>query len=204
MESRNRVLVSRIRHSCSLSSVESANIGLSAICICNNGTTCWKRVLFGYILFSLSTFGLIMVDLVTSGKGGIWNYVGICVLVCVLDLQMPVSKEGLLELDLSFMHPEFNQSFFAGLAASGALTSGLRLLTKAAFDNTVRVLVSNVYRLFFLFISKFYSNSLSLLKYLFGWDLVGRYVPLIECMRLECRKGLVMTFVAGSLLLFHG
>lgn len=28
------------------------------------------------------------------------------------------------------------QSFFAGLAASGALTSGLRLITKAAFDKT--------------------------------------------------------------------
>lgn len=28
------------------------------------------------------------------------------------------------------------QSFFAGLAASGALTSGLRLITKAVFDKT--------------------------------------------------------------------
>jgi equilibrative nucleoside transporter 1/2/3 len=30
----------------------------------------------------------------------------------------------------------FPQSFFAGLAASGALTSGLRLITKAAFDKS--------------------------------------------------------------------
>jgi hypothetical protein len=30
----------------------------------------------------------------------------------------------------------FLQSFFAGLAASGALTSGLRLITKAAFDKS--------------------------------------------------------------------
>jgi len=28
----------------------------------------------------------------------------------------------------------FMQSFFAGIAASGALTSGMRLITKAAFD----------------------------------------------------------------------
>ena len=28
------------------------------------------------------------------------------------------------------------QSFFAGLAASGALTSALRLITKGAFENT--------------------------------------------------------------------
>lgn len=30
----------------------------------------------------------------------------------------------------------FLQSFLAGMAASGALTSGLRLITKAAFDNS--------------------------------------------------------------------
>lgn len=38
--------------------------------------------------------------------------------------------------DLSYMKPEFIQSFLAGLAASGALTSALRLITKAAFDNS--------------------------------------------------------------------
>ncbi|KAI6672588.1 hypothetical protein NL676_000494 [Syzygium grande] len=38
--------------------------------------------------------------------------------------------------DLSFMCPEFMQSYFAGSAASGALTSALRLMTKAAFDKT--------------------------------------------------------------------
>lgn len=37
---------------------------------------------------------------------------------------------GLLILNTNFM-----QSFFAGLAASGAVTSGLRLITKAAFEN---------------------------------------------------------------------
>jgi equilibrative nucleoside transporter 1/2/3 len=31
---------------------------------------------------------------------------------------------------------KFLQSFLAGLAASGALTSALRLITKAAFDNS--------------------------------------------------------------------
>ncbi|KAJ8546573.1 hypothetical protein K7X08_032647 [Anisodus acutangulus] len=35
--------------------------------------------------------------------------------------------------DLSFMLPEFLQSFLVGGAASGALTSSLRLITKAAF-----------------------------------------------------------------------
>eukprot|EP00256_Glycine_max_P069963 XP_025984558.1 equilibrative nucleotide transporter 3 [Glycine max] len=38
--------------------------------------------------------------------------------------------------DLSYMLPEFIQSFLAGLAASGVLTSALRLITKAAFEKT--------------------------------------------------------------------
>ncbi|XP_020215095.1 equilibrative nucleotide transporter 3 isoform X2 [Cajanus cajan] len=38
--------------------------------------------------------------------------------------------------DLSYMLPEFLQSFLAGAAASGALTSALRLITKAAFKNS--------------------------------------------------------------------
>ncbi|XP_019451979.1 PREDICTED: equilibrative nucleotide transporter 3-like [Lupinus angustifolius] len=38
--------------------------------------------------------------------------------------------------DLSYMLPEFIQSFLAGAAASGALTSALRLITKAAFENS--------------------------------------------------------------------
>lgn len=40
------------------------------------------------------------------------------------------------------------QSFFAGLAASGALTSGLRLVTKAIFDKTDHGLRKGVSKLF--------------------------------------------------------
>ncbi|PPS02498.1 hypothetical protein GOBAR_AA18165 [Gossypium barbadense] len=38
--------------------------------------------------------------------------------------------------DLSFMLPDFIQSFFAGMAASGALTSALRVITIAAFEKS--------------------------------------------------------------------
>lgn len=38
--------------------------------------------------------------------------------------------------DLSLMCPEFIQSFSAGMAASGAITSALRLVTKAAFEKS--------------------------------------------------------------------
>lgn len=40
-----------------------------------------RRNLTGYILFFTSTFLLLLLDLATSGKGGIGSYVGICVIV---------------------------------------------------------------------------------------------------------------------------
>ncbi|XP_047966176.1 equilibrative nucleotide transporter 3-like [Salvia hispanica] len=94
-----------------------------------------KRILFGYILFSLCTLALVLLDVGTSGKGGAANYVGICLLVAGFGLADAFTQGGIVG-DLSFMDPTFLQSFFAGLAASGALTSGLRLITKWAFDKT--------------------------------------------------------------------
>ncbi|MCD7453305.1 Epsin-3, clathrin recruitment and traffic between the Golgi and endosome [Datura stramonium] len=94
-----------------------------------------KRNLAGYILFTLSTFALIVLDLATSGKGGIGNYIGVCAIVGCFGVADAHVQGGMVG-DLAFMCPEFMQSFFAGLAASGALTSGLRLMTKAAFENS--------------------------------------------------------------------
>ncbi|KAK3001945.1 hypothetical protein RJ639_021287 [Escallonia herrerae] len=100
----------------------------------SNGNT-RRRNLTGYILFFLSTFALVVLDLATSGKGGVGNYIGICIIVAVFGVA-DAHVEGGMVGDLSFMCPEFIQSFLAGLAASGALTSGLRLMTKAAFENS--------------------------------------------------------------------
>ncbi|KAH9617640.1 hypothetical protein KSS87_019937 [Heliosperma pusillum] len=94
-----------------------------------------KRNIAGYILFALSTLGCILLDLATSGKGGVGPYVGLCLLVGAFGIADAHVQGGMVG-DLSFMLPEFMQSFFAGLAASGALTSGLRLITKAAFDKS--------------------------------------------------------------------
>ncbi|OMO76629.1 Equilibrative nucleoside transporter [Corchorus capsularis] len=92
-----------------------------------------RRNLVGYLLFFASTFLLIVLDLVTSGRGGIGPYIGICVLVGAFGVADAHVQGGMVG-DLAFMLPEFIQSFLAGLAASGALTSGLRLITKAAFE----------------------------------------------------------------------
>ncbi|KAJ8761654.1 hypothetical protein K2173_004430 [Erythroxylum novogranatense] len=92
-----------------------------------------KRNLAGYMIFSLSTLMLVVLDLSTSGKGGIGPFIGLCVIVAAFGVADAHVQGGMVG-DLSLMRPEFTQSFIAGLAASGALTSALRLVTKAAFD----------------------------------------------------------------------
>ncbi|PRQ52968.1 putative equilibrative nucleoside transporter [Rosa chinensis] len=94
-----------------------------------------KRNLFGYTLFFLSTLLVLVLDLATSGKGGIGTYIGICAISGAFGVADAHVQGGMIG-DLSFMKPEFIQSFLCGLAASGALTSGLRLLTKAIFENS--------------------------------------------------------------------
>ncbi|KAF7847488.1 hypothetical protein BT93_L2909 [Corymbia citriodora subsp. variegata] len=112
-----------------------------------------KRNIIGYILFTLSTLFLIVLDLATLGKGGVGPYFGICVLIACFGVADAHVQGGMVD-DLSFMCPEFMQSFFAGLAASGALTSGLRLITKAAFDKAHDGLRKGV--MLFLAISTFF------------------------------------------------
>ncbi|XP_052178591.1 equilibrative nucleotide transporter 3-like isoform X2 [Diospyros lotus] len=94
-----------------------------------------RRNLFGYILFFISSALVLVVDLASSGKGGIGPYIGICAISGAFGVADAHVQGGMVG-DLSFMLPEFIQSFLAGLAASGALTSSLRLITKAAFESS--------------------------------------------------------------------
>ncbi|KAF1882194.1 hypothetical protein Lal_00038839 [Lupinus albus] len=80
------------------------------------------RNLAGYILFFASTFMVLVLDLATSGKGGLGHYIGICVLAACFGLADGQVQGGM--------------SFLAGLAASGALISILRMLTKVAFEKS--------------------------------------------------------------------
>ncbi|CAN1319186.1 Equilibrative nucleotide transporter 3 [Linum perenne] len=93
-----------------------------------------KRNIAGYLLFFVSTLMLLVIDFATSGEGGVGPFVGICVIVGSFGVADAHAQGGMIG-DLSFMCPEFMQSFVAGLAASGVMTSALRLVTKAAFDN---------------------------------------------------------------------
>ncbi|KAJ0430278.1 putative equilibrative nucleoside transporter [Helianthus annuus] len=93
-----------------------------------------KRNILGYTMFFLGTLALFSLDIVTSGKGSIESYVGICLIVASFGAADALIQGGMLG-DLALMCPEFIQSFLAGMAASGALTSALRLITEAVFSN---------------------------------------------------------------------
>ncbi|KAL6637906.1 hypothetical protein ACP70R_025478 [Stipagrostis hirtigluma subsp. patula] len=93
------------------------------------------RNLVGYTLFFFGSLALVILDLATSGRGGIAAFIGVCTIVAVFGIAEG-HVEGAMTGDLSMMCPEFIQSFSAGMAASGAITSALRLVTKAAFENT--------------------------------------------------------------------
>ncbi|CAJ1979028.1 unnamed protein product [Sphenostylis stenocarpa] len=93
------------------------------------------RNLFGYTLFFISALSVLILDLATSGKGGLGTFIGICVVSGAFGIADAHTQGGMVG-DLSYMLPEFIQSFLAGAAASGALTSALRLITKAAFANS--------------------------------------------------------------------
>ncbi|CAK9135037.1 unnamed protein product [Ilex paraguariensis] len=259
-----------------------------------------RRNLFGYTLFFISTLLVLVLDLATSGKGGIGTYVGICALSAAFGVSDAHVQGGMIG-DLSFMQPEFIQSFLAGLAASGALTSGLRLITKAAFENSKDGLrkgailffaISTVFELLCVLLYAFIFPKLPIVKYyrskaasegsktvsadlaaggiytqpreeaqedpkqperlsnkelLFQnidyaldmfliflltlsifpgflsedtgshglgtwyalvliamynvWDLIGRYVPLLKCTKLESRKGLMIAILSRFLLI---
>uniref|UniRef100_A0A7N0VA11 Uncharacterized protein n=1 Tax=Kalanchoe fedtschenkoi TaxID=63787 RepID=A0A7N0VA11_KALFE len=254
-----------------------------------------RRNIAGYTLFFASTLGLVILDLGTSGGGGIGPYLGVCALVGAFGIADALVQGGMVG-DLAFMCPEFIQSFMAGLAAAGVLTSGLRLITKAAFEKhndglrkgallfmsissfleflciflyalvfpklpivkyyrskaasegskTVsadlaavgiqtdeiqdaekhgrlslkELLVRNIdyeldlFLIYVLTLSIFpgflYENTgehglgtwypLVLIAMYNVWDIIGRYVPLVRCIKLESRKGLTVAILARFLL----
>ncbi|KAJ7981379.1 Equilibrative nucleotide transporter 3 [Quillaja saponaria] len=124
-----------------------------------------RRNLFGYILFFLSSLIVIILDLATSGEGGLGIFIGICAIsgaFGIADAHVQGGKVG----DLSFMRPEFIHSFLAGLAASGAITSALRLITKAAFENSKDGLLKGA--ILFFSISSFF-ELLCVLLYAFAF-----------------------------------
>lgn len=119
-----------------------------------------KRNLFGYSLFFISSLAILILDLATHGKGGIGTFIGICIMSGAFGVADAHVQGGMIG-DLSFMCPEFIQAYLAGLAASGVLTSALRFITKAAFENSTDGLRKGAWM--FFGISTFFEFSCVLL-----------------------------------------
>ncbi|KAL7262266.1 hypothetical protein ACSBR1_000612 [Camellia fascicularis] len=67
-----------------------------------------QRNLSGYILFFISIFALLVMDLATLGNGRIINFIGICIIVVAFGVADAHVQGGIVG-DLSFMCPEFIQ-----------------------------------------------------------------------------------------------
>ncbi|XP_010904666.1 equilibrative nucleotide transporter 3 [Elaeis guineensis] len=147
-----------------------------------------KRNLIGYTLFFLSSLLLIVLDVATAGKGGIGVFIGICAITGAFGVADAHVQGGMVG-DLFLMCPEFNQSFLAGLAASGALTSALRLITKAAFENSQDGLRKGA--MMFFAISAFF-ELLCVLLYAF----IFPKVPIVKYYRLKAASEGSMTVSA--------
>ncbi|MCO5588872.1 hypothetical protein L7F22_042832 [Adiantum nelumboides] len=111
------------------------------------------RILLGFCIFFLSSLFIPLLDIGTFGHGGIGPFVGICLASALFGVA-DAHVQGGMAGDLSYMRPEFLQSFFAGLAASGTATSVLRMVTKAAFEDSQSGLRRGA--LTFFFISTFF------------------------------------------------
>ncbi|GJN35198.1 hypothetical protein PR202_gb23945 [Eleusine coracana subsp. coracana] len=84
-----------------------------------------RRILVGYTLFFLSSLAVILLDIATSGRG-VAPFAG----TCIISASFGVANghvQGGMSGDLALMCPEFIQV---------ALTSALRFITKAAFENS--------------------------------------------------------------------
>ncbi|KAH7295195.1 hypothetical protein KP509_27G036700 [Ceratopteris richardii] len=155
------------------------------------------RILVGYCLFFLSSLLIPVLDLRTSGHGGIGHFLGICIASALFGVA-DAHVQGGMAGDLSYMRHEFLQSFFAGVAASGTITSILRIVTKAAFQASEDGLRKGA--LTFFFISTCFVLGCVLL-----YAFVFPHIEVIKYYRLEAAsqgsKTVVADLAAGGLTL---
>lgn len=58
-----------------------------------------------------------------------------------------------------------------------------------------------IFKLLFFNIGWYFRYSLVLIAMYNGWDLIGRYIPLIKCIKLKSRKGLMIGILTRFLLI---
>ncbi|XP_058739538.1 equilibrative nucleotide transporter 3-like [Vicia villosa] len=131
------------------------------------------RNISGYTLFFVCSLFQIVLDLATSGAGGIGPFIGLCGLFSFFGIAHAFVQGG-ISGDLSLMIPEFIQSFIGGITASGAIACGVRLFTKFFFeksDNGLRkgallsLGISTLFQLLSIVAYGIYFPKLSIVKY---------------------------------------
>eukprot|EP01018_Ginkgo_biloba_P011455 Gb_32020 [translate_table: standard] len=68
-----------------------------------------RRILLGYILFFISTLLILIIDLATSGHGGVGPFIGICAMSGLFGIADAHVQGGMIG-DLSFMQADFIQA----------------------------------------------------------------------------------------------
>ncbi|KAL8088140.1 equilibrative nucleotide transporter 3-like isoform X1 [Apium graveolens] len=150
------------------------NVGTVAVLTYNEARiNTRRRNLCGFSIHFTSTLLVLVVDLASSGKGGIGPFIALCAISGAFGFADAHVQGGIVG-DLSFMLPDLMQSFLAGNAASGAFTSGLRLVTKAAFEKSKSGLrkgsvmffvICTIYELLCILLYAFIYPKLPIVKY---------------------------------------
>ncbi|KAJ7528732.1 hypothetical protein O6H91_15G016400 [Diphasiastrum complanatum] len=107
------------------------------------------RILVGFTLFFVSALTIPFIDIGTSGDGKLLPFIGLSLLSGITGIADALVQGGMVG-DLSFMQTDFMQSYAAGGAASGVITSGLRMITKASFKESRNGLRKGAITFFFL------------------------------------------------------
>ncbi|XP_058758236.1 equilibrative nucleotide transporter 3-like [Vicia villosa] len=132
-----------------------------------------KRNLTGYTTFFTSSLLVLILDLATSGAGGIGPYIGLCTIYASFGIAHALVQGGICG-DLSYMCPEFIQSFIGGITASGAIACAIRLFTKYYFEKSenglrkgalLSLAISTLCELLSIVAYAFYFPKLPIVKY---------------------------------------
>ncbi|KAJ7283026.1 hypothetical protein O6H91_Y353100 [Diphasiastrum complanatum] len=108
------------------------------------------RIIFGYTVFFFVALSISFINMRTSWGGGkLLPFISLSLLNGISGIATALVQGGMVG-DLSFMEADFMQSFVAGGAASGVITSGLRMITKNTFKDSHNGLHNGAITFFFL------------------------------------------------------
>ncbi|MQM18340.1 hypothetical protein Taro_051329 [Colocasia esculenta] len=216
-----------------------------------------KRNLAGYLIFFISSLLVIVLDLATSGRGGIGAFIGVCIISGAFGVADAHVQGGMVG-DLSLMCPEFIQARILGQLTvihpkyesmekltgyyrSKAATEGSKTVSADLAAGGIQELhgpdVESAKHLERLSIKQLFLQNMDYAASMFfiyvltlsifpgflsedtgshslgSWyalvliamynvcDLIGRYIPIVESLKMKHRKGLMVATLSRFLLI---